>query len=69
MNETLPSGAERAELERLADEMEVVARRTISRDTYARTSSNNEVNVSSALFAYAWELKQMARTGTASFGI
>ena len=69
--ETLPSQAERLAMEKVADELEAMARRTIASRTYSFAGGNigHEVNVRDRLFSIAWDIKQMARYGTASYGI
>lgn len=52
----------RANFERIADEMEAVAR-TMPKDTEHAENERAEV------FGMAWDLKQIARKGTASEGI
>lgn len=59
---------ERAALESLGDHMEGVARK-LSKDAVILDQGNNEVSIRDEIFSQAWNLKQIARFGTTSFGI
>ena len=66
---SLPDSRERSALEGLGDMIEAIARNSIDPVVVARDSSGNEVIVRNWLFAKAWDIKQMARTGTPSEGV
>jgi len=62
------SSLDRKSLEQTADLIEVMAR-GVPDDAIFIDQGNNEQRVKDWLFGEAWDMKQLARWGTPSFGI